>query len=335
MEENSELLTPRNQYFDFLRGIAIIMVVGIHTSADHLGFDSWITQANTVLRQILNVAVPLFFAISGYFLAKKELTEKESIYKFWRHQIPKVYCPALIWGLPWLVLAIHKDENIYLQFFLWLCCGLSVLYFVAVIIQMYLLLPVIKRISSHLIVTYALILSFVSVVFITWVRSFKGVDLPLIVYAGAFPLWIMFFVIGGALSRHKRTYNIIVLACFSVMALFLQFWESVYLGDIGGACYGIKISSFIFSIIIILLLLSRKVEDVYNNQSCYLKSITWLGRNSFGIYLTHCLVIFMLSRILKTNFWVIDWVLVICMDAILIILLKRIIPTKYQFILGL
>ena len=45
----------RNTYFDFLRGLAIMMVVGIHTYA--LGKDS------TVVRQLLNTAVPLFIAI--------------------------------------------------------------------------------------------------------------------------------------------------------------------------------------------------------------------------------------------------------------------------------
>ena len=52
-------MKERIAYFDFLRGLAIMMVVGIHTYT--LGEDS------TVVRQILNTAVPLFIAISGYF----------------------------------------------------------------------------------------------------------------------------------------------------------------------------------------------------------------------------------------------------------------------------
>ena len=48
----------RNTYFDFMRGLAIMMVVGIHTYT--LGKDS------TVVRQLLNTVVPLFIAI--YYL---------------------------------------------------------------------------------------------------------------------------------------------------------------------------------------------------------------------------------------------------------------------------
>ena len=58
-------MKERIAYFDFLRGLAIMMVVGIHTYT--LGEDS------TVVRQLLNAAVPLFIAISGYFLSQKKM----------------------------------------------------------------------------------------------------------------------------------------------------------------------------------------------------------------------------------------------------------------------
>lgn len=51
-------MKSRMAYFDFLRGLAIIMVVGIHTYT--LGEDSM------VVMQLLNAAVPLFIAISGF-----------------------------------------------------------------------------------------------------------------------------------------------------------------------------------------------------------------------------------------------------------------------------
>lgn len=54
----------RNTYFDFLRGVAIIMVIAIHTY--HKAEDS------VAFRQILNAAVPLFIAISGFFYPRSE-----------------------------------------------------------------------------------------------------------------------------------------------------------------------------------------------------------------------------------------------------------------------
>ena len=55
----------RLSYFDFLRGIAILMVISIHT------FDNGMVLPDVILRNIMNCAVPIFLAISGYFLGKK------------------------------------------------------------------------------------------------------------------------------------------------------------------------------------------------------------------------------------------------------------------------
>ena len=66
----------RDTYFDFLRGIAIIMVIGIHTYVDGL------MHFNLFLRQFLNCAVPIFLAVSGYFIGRKSFEEKASYIHF-------------------------------------------------------------------------------------------------------------------------------------------------------------------------------------------------------------------------------------------------------------
>ena len=63
-------MKPRNLYFDFLRGIAIIMVVAIHTFEGH-GFNSLSGVLAIRLRQMLNTAVPVFLAISGFLLERR------------------------------------------------------------------------------------------------------------------------------------------------------------------------------------------------------------------------------------------------------------------------
>lgn len=50
----------RNSYFDFLRGLAIMMVVGIHTfSVGNVDMHQDI-DASVLVRQMLNCAVPIF-----------------------------------------------------------------------------------------------------------------------------------------------------------------------------------------------------------------------------------------------------------------------------------
>ena len=81
-----EMNKSRNTYFDFLRGVAIIMVVAVHTY--HKAEDS------VAFRQVLNAAVPLFIAISGFFLSQKQIEQKAHYFQFLKRQIPKVYIPT-------------------------------------------------------------------------------------------------------------------------------------------------------------------------------------------------------------------------------------------------
>lgn len=98
-------MQQRDTYFDFLRGIAIIMVIGIHTYTDGL------MHFNLFLRQILNCAVPIFLAISGYFIGHKSFVEQGSYVKFLKKQVPRVYIPMLFWSIPWMLLAIRGGRK--------------------------------------------------------------------------------------------------------------------------------------------------------------------------------------------------------------------------------
>lgn len=136
----------RNTYFDALRGLAILMVTAIHTYK--CGINGYVDFANLGIRQILNCAVPLFFCMSAFFLFKKDLSNKQAVFHFWKHQIPKVYIPTVLWSLPYWGLAIMHGESIFTNTFNLVVCGFSVYYFIAVTIQYYLLLPLIQRYKS-------------------------------------------------------------------------------------------------------------------------------------------------------------------------------------------
>lgn len=344
----------RNSYFDFLRGLAVIMVVGIHTFR---GYDFETVQGwfSVTVRQILNCAVPLFLAISGFFTANKDLSTRKQREAFWSHQIPKVYIPALVWGIPWLAIAILCRENALLSIVSWVCCGLSIFYYIALIIQYYLLLPVIqqvtppqhtpclvdnklKKLNNKTITTIIIttIISLLCVAIETYVRCVRGVELPLIVYAGLFPLWILFFVMGVVLSRSNRDYKVLWIVVIMFVCLVFQVFESRYLnGFHGNGGFGQKTSSFVFSAMMILLLFSSKTERLFDSCGKVFSFITWIGSISFGIYLTHCLWIMALSRVIQINSWAVAWVIVLFFDIVFVMILKKIIPIRIAKYLGL
>ena len=130
-------MNKRNEYFDFLRGLAILMVVAIHTY--NLNTDG------IVIRQLLNTAVPIFIAISGYFLSQKAMGSQGEYISFLKKQLPKVYYPVLLWSLPLLVISIIQGKLILANVILFLVCGMSIDYFVAFIMQCYVVLPLVKN----------------------------------------------------------------------------------------------------------------------------------------------------------------------------------------------
>lgn len=134
----------RDSYYDFLRGIAIMMVIGIHTYTD--GFMHF----NLFLRQFLNCAVPIFLAISGNFIGRKNF-ENGSYGIFLQKQIPRVYIPMLIWSIPWLLLSLHQGELLsksLVRVFVG-DMSMSIFYFIILIMQYYILTPFIQRANTQ------------------------------------------------------------------------------------------------------------------------------------------------------------------------------------------
>lgn len=138
----------RKHYFDSLRGIAIMMVVAIHTfNVEEADLHGCAMDMTTFVRQLLNCAVPIFLAISGYFLGNKRLETWSERKVFWRKQMTKVYIPTMIVSLPYLVIALMHGENPLIAVLTMLICGYSIYYFIALILQYYALLPILQKVN--------------------------------------------------------------------------------------------------------------------------------------------------------------------------------------------
>lgn len=146
-------VSERIEYFDILRALAIFGVVAIHSSSTGLQFSDNSFNFNfTVLwRNLLNFSVPMFLAISGFFLAKKKIKSSRDYFSFLKKQIPRVYIPLLIWSLVWLGLAVLIQNKSVIHEIIKLAIFQSSgpYYFIALIIQYYLLIPIIKRLASN------------------------------------------------------------------------------------------------------------------------------------------------------------------------------------------
>ena len=308
-----------------------MMVVGIHTYT--LGKDS------TVVRQLLNTAVPLFIAISGYCLSQKRMENKDDYLFFLKKQFPKVYLPVLVWSLPLYAIALYSGSSIIKQTILLLSCGLSIYYFVAFIMQCYVVLPVINNYISgnkRRVVIVSCLISFAWIAGVMYMNTIQGKGIPLILYAGPLPCWLMFFVLGVMIGhKPERNYSIILPMVISILGFILSVIESDYLLDHYGKGVGIKPSSYIYSAGMIFLMFSNKVENLIRRTGAIYRFIIWIGSLSFGIYLVHCYFISFFVKRLPIDSWLLQWSLALFLTVVFILILRKLLPTKYHKYLGI
>lgn len=330
------MIKERNEYFDFLKGVAILMVIGIHTFIK-CDFSSFHNFFNIGVRQVLNCAVPFFLACSGYFLASKTLNNRNDIIGFYQKQIIRVYLPCLLWSLPWMFFHIWGGHGIIMGIINLIFCGFSVFYFVILIIQYYLLLPVIQRFLGKKLLCVSIICSLLCVASVMYLTAINGIRIPLTVYAGPFPLWIVFFVMGVFLAKNDRNYQLGYIIIGLIIGLILQIWEARWLYSYSNHIgLGIKPTAFIFSFFAVLLAFSSKMEKTFNHRLIFNKIISHLGKVSFIIYLSHSLLIVIISRIPIYNnlIWFMRFFVVAVFDIVFVAFLYRFIPNKIKRLVG-
>lgn len=323
----------RDTYFDLLRGIAIIMVVGIHTYGDGL------LHFNLIIRQLLNCAVPIFLAISGYFIGLKSFEEKGSYSRFLKKQITRVYFPMLFWSIPWVLLSIKAGSDLWQTLLTAFFGGVSIFYFITLIIQYYVLTPVIQKVNISNRGGYSVILTIVGISLFDYLQRIQGVKLSLLEAASPFIVWMVFYVM-GTLKAQKLDMPItfrrpligvalgIVLSCIHIL------WFYHYYGCV---VPGIKLSSHIYTYFVVLWLFSDDARKLYNKVKVS-KTVKWIeevGTLSFFIYLNHCLFIFAISVLHVPHIWFLRWPLCILLSYMFAKICYRKCPNAIKKYVGL
>lgn len=334
----------RISYFDFLRGIAIIMVVMIHCFGMSFKYSD-VTLPIVAFRNLMNVAVPLFLAISGYFLASKQM-ENGGYVIFLKKQIPRVYVPVLFCSLVYLFLDI-RNGLCFEPFLKYISCGYSVYYFVAVIMQCYLLLWILKKFLSKKLVIILFIAGFIWWAVNTHVVGvYMGKSLPLMLYAGNFIPWGCFFVLGMFFSKKSDTNNGAMYKMILggvIIFMVLSVVESEFVMNKTSSFNGIgqKASAFCLNAFLCVLALhdvSRKFILRFDSSKFY-RLICLIGRYSFGIYLIHLFILGIVFKFFhftlpSSLLWIVSSMIVILACLSFLAILKKIFPKASRILLG-
>ena len=170
--------------------------------------------------------------------------------------------------------------------------------------------------------------SMLSILLITYLLSVQGVQMPLIVYAGPFTTWFVFFMLGVYYSSEKINYTVKQAIAVIIFGLVLECVETYWLNTNYGGGYGIKLSAFIYSVGVIMLILSPKVKVAYKSNKLT-SIIAYIGNISFGVYLTHCFVIKGVNYLCSPyHSWILSWLLVVIITSIIVVIARKILPHK-------
>lgn len=340
----------KNREIGILRGIAICAVVGIHTfsmgvSNVTAGMSSW---AYEIFHSLLQFAVPCFIFISSVLLSYPLKGRKLDLKKFYSKKVLRIVIPYILWTLFYLgikvvteqlaISELFKAEN----WFLWIFVGKSYthLYYMSVILQLYLFTPILlgfvqgiqkvfKKFDFIAVVIISIALQvgiyFLNRYYIRQYFPYQATMMIWYIYIILFGIWIGFNYERFKAGLKKYAPVVWFLYAFNTI---ISISYTVCLHLINKNDMSIKISTawyqcnwFTYAIFTTLMLLwVCLMVSEHNIDNKITKVIEILGDYSFGIYLMHPVITFVLRKLIHiTQPFLLLIILIICYSLMMLL----------------
>ncbi|MCD6181761.1 MAG: acyltransferase [Candidatus Cloacimonetes bacterium] len=319
---------------NLLRGMAIIAVICIHVTAKFVQMDTFNTTTilNLMADALFQFAVPLFIFISGFVLTaryKGSLTENADFKygTFYRKRFRKILPGYLLFSLiyyfvPFLSEFIHGIFN--LTFFdfagkmlLARCHGN--LWFVALIMQFYLLFPFLLKLFSRFnkkdfFLASCFIIQLFWLICINHINKIATIPQILkftIFDKRLFLSHIGFFMLGCWTETNRKKLLFLSQNRKSIIAFFLFYSLTVFYWIWGLETYGewslipagfmdISIITMQLQFFFVILFLYNIALNLSKRESSFIiRKLNKAGKFSFPIYLSHCLYLMGYEYLLK------------------------------------
>lgn len=328
-------MKQRDNYFSFMKGLAIIGVLFIHSefmSSNEFGIAA---------RQVATFAVSLFFFVSGYFV-------KFDTVKLKLGGALRLFIPYAIWSLLWFAettitgsqpVTLWKVVNT-----LFFGGAFFPLYFLIVLIELKLLTPWIVRHIKALTNTsgqyawykdWALLITPIALLILYSIQYLTRQQ-PL-VYAQVFPTWFLMYYAGCLAKNESIKISGPVALSAVLLSIYLMSLESTYIYEVlhvpFWAASQIKFSSFFYALALSFLLLSLHCEMKRN-------VVVRLGEMSFGIFLLHIPVKMGVDIIMNRMFadnplrQLAVVIMTLCLCYVALVVSYKILPDKINRYLG-
>jgi len=299
------------QYLNITRIAATFLVILHHSISPYIQsaeyFNKRIWWICSFANSITCAAVPLFLMISGYLLLNNPKTLDFA--KFYKKHIPRVFIPFMAWDIIYFITKIFARKEtlqpgLIKKYFDELIASGSYyhLWFVYTIIAIYLFAPFLKKIIDGCSLKQ-LIWLMILITFGTTIRPFINNVAPVYVYLFD-PIangYFGYFVLGYILGKYDMGKKVKILIFFGGIAGMLISSVGNYWVSSSGQYKlvfnnGFSINHFLCASAIFVLFKSiKRLENIKNLKTANL--ISYISSITFGVYLSHALVLEFFSRI--------------------------------------
>lgn len=324
-------------YIDVIRVVAMILVVLAHSCSVRIATPdhsfSW--SVTNVLVGITEVAVPMFFMISGAtILNSKKTTNVGYLFK---HRLKRVIVPFIIWSIisAYPVSKVDGIFNIH-QFLVTVSLifhqpVLMAYWFIYSLFGLYLISPFIKLLVDHMdenLLRYLL-----------WLWMIVDITLPAIgqftppAIGNVFSLYSMakiilssylgYFVMGYLLT-HDTKLKFNLSKYVGIIALLFVIKVAVRFIPAQSPWAFLNIASSLSTpvIAVMLFMCFKSFEGKYS--SWLTKSVEFIAPLTYGIYLSHGLIINFIGKFISPNNYPVVFVATLIFSIIMIYIIKKI-----------
>ena len=246
----------------------------------------YLPNLNKFFSALCAAGVPLFFMVNGALVIPKNLHWKQLLFKVFHLLFLFVFWKFVLHYLISFKLLAIEDKMVHF----WFLCTLSIVYLMSIVLQK-------STFLRHAVLVFLFLFpfcyNFLWNVVLFFAPSF---DACTVVHTGFFTLYgVLYYYLGGSLrTRHTSSFYAIGLI---VLGLLLINFEVVAMSNYYHAIYdgvnssfptvgALSLSSGIFFL----------VKDVGVNEGILHQIVSFVGRNTMGIFIIHVLGIFLLRK---------------------------------------
>lgn len=292
---------------DVIRALAIIAVILIHVTGLMLSYSTFNTKVymqSLMVNQLARFSVPAFIALSGIGISisyKKD----QGYFKFLGHRLYKVVPRYIVWCIIYICI-INKSFNIS-SAVSDILHGTAFyhLYFVPLIVEFYIIFPfVYKFIGSksslilNFIITMFILIGLHNYVFPSSLESFLDrknmID------------WIFYFSFGAFIGNNRNLFTEKIhkfrkVICIAFVLVVFGFIYEIIINtrmtkNIDYTTTFLRPSVLIYSVILILFIFSINWKN-----NLFMKIVQYISKSSYGIYLSHPLILYYFSKYYTDN----------------------------------